>query len=113
MADRDQDHRRHGEHSGYRGQGGGHYGEDFGRRLHQGEPTYGPDDVSEGARRSKWREDQRYEDTGWSARRSFRDDEGRPEDRYGEGRRDWTRFERDSGSQYGLGGFARGGYGQS
>lgn len=125
MADRDHEQRRHGEPSGYRGQGGGHYGEGYaegyGRSLRQGEPTYDPDDVAEGARRSKWREDQRYEDTGWTAGRSFsgdRDHERGPEDRYGEGRRDWTRFERDRGGsggygQYGAGGFARGGYGQS
>ena len=33
-----------------------------GRRIHQGEPTYDPADVSEAARRSRWREHQHADD---------------------------------------------------
>jgi hypothetical protein len=107
------------EPSGWRGRD--RDDEERGPHVRQGDPTYDPDDVSQGARRSNWRGDQRYEDTGWTARRNFsgdRDFEHRSQDEFGMDRRDWSRFEREEGGsrgqgQYGAGGFARGGYGQS
>lgn len=75
------------------------------RLVHQGEPTYGPDDISEGARRSLWREQQRYEDTGWLARRTLGPHQ--PADEIG------PSVGTTGQGQYGAGGFADGGYGQS
>ena len=76
-----------------------------GGSVSQGEPTYAPKDVSDGARRSLLREEQRYEDTGWLARRTLGAHE--PADEIG------PSVGTTGQGQYGPGGFPDGGYGQS
>ena len=57
MAERDDQQPRPGGPPGGRERDGAE------RRIHQGEPTYDPADISEGARRSRWREDQHADGT--------------------------------------------------
>ena len=70
-----------------------------GEPVRQGEPTYGDTEV-ESAQRSRNREGQRYEDTGWTANPGLAQQPGPDLGASGQG-------------QFGPGGFAGGGMGQS
>jgi hypothetical protein len=69
------------------------------RTVRQGEPTY-DDAGAEAARRSRHREVQRYEDTGWAVNAAVARQAGPELGSSGQG-------------QFGAGGFAGGGMGQS